>query len=68
MHSDMLSAVSPQHQLYEVQSGEIKVLDIDLKYSEREVGFVLRRDAQPSALCLLLMDEVRTLAKSMYDL
>jgi LysR family transcriptional regulator of gallate degradation len=67
MHSDMLSAVSPHHLLYEVQSGEIKVLDIDLKYSEREVGFVLRRDAQPSALCLLLMDEVRTLAKSMYD-
>jgi LysR family transcriptional regulator of gallate degradation len=67
MNSDMLSAVSAQHLLYEVQSGTITVLDIDLKFSERDVGFVLRRDAQPSALCLLLMEEIRALAQSMYS-
>jgi len=67
MHSDMLSAVSAQHLQYEVQAGEIVVLDIDLKFSERDIGFVLRKDAQPSALCLLLMDEIRVLATSMYD-
>ena len=67
MHSDMLSAVSAQHLLYELRSGAIKVLNVDLKFSERDVGFVLRKDAQPSALCLLLMDEIRALAGPMYS-
>lgn len=63
--SDMLSAVSPQHLLHEIRAGMVTVLDVKLPRSERQIGFVLRKDAQPSALCLLLMDEIRgTLAAS----
>ncbi len=57
--SDMLSAVSPQHLLHEIRDGLLVVLDVELPDNERDIGFVLRQDAQPSALCLLLMDEIR---------
>ncbi|WP_171019873.1 LysR family transcriptional regulator [Hydrogenophaga sp. 2FB] len=58
MQSDMLTAVSPQHLLHELQAGTLAALDIDLPDSVREVGFVLRKDAQPSAPCVLLMEEI----------
>lgn len=59
MQSDMLTAVSPQHLLHELQAVTLVALDIDLPGSVREVGFVLRKDAQPSAPCVLLMEEIR---------
>ncbi|MGA1373020.1 MAG: LysR family transcriptional regulator [Pseudomonadales bacterium] len=57
--SDMLSAVSPQHLQHELRDGLLALLDVELPQSEREIGFVLREDIQPSALCLMLMDEIR---------
>ena len=62
MQSDMLTAVSPQHLLHELQAGTLAALRIALPGSMREVGFVLRKDAQPSAPCVLLMDEIRLAA------
>ncbi len=59
MQSDMLTAVSPQHLLHELQAGTLAELAIDLPGSSREVGFVLRKDAQPSAPCVLLMEKIR---------
>lgn len=59
--SDMLTAVSPQHFLHEIREGSLVVLDAQLPHSERDIGFVLAKDAQPSALCLLLMDEIRAM-------
>lgn len=60
LQSDMLTAVSPRHLHHELHSGDLTILDINLPNSEREVGFVLRKDIRPSALCLLLMQEIRT--------
>ena len=62
LQSDMLTAVSPQHLLHELQAGTLAALPIALPGSVREVGFVLRQDAQPSAPCALLMDEIRAAA------
>lgn len=64
MQSDLLTAVSPEHLLHELQAGTLVVLDMDLPGSEREVGFVLRKDAQPSTPCRLLMDDIRALARA----
>ncbi len=61
--ADFVSAVSPEHLHYELASGALVRLPIALDWSEREIGFVLRHDAQPSALCLLLMDEIRALSQ-----
>ena len=63
LRADFVSAVSPQHLHYELASGSLVRLPLPLGWSEREIGFVLRRDAQPSALCHLLMDEVRAVAR-----
>lgn len=59
MQSDMLTGVSPLHLLQELRAGVLAIVDFDLPDSVREVGFVLRKDAQPSGLSLLLMDEIR---------
>src|SRR5690606_14696816 len=50
-NSDLISAVSPQYLEQEIASGLIKVLDVELPGTEREIGFILRKNAQPSALC-----------------
>lgn len=61
--ADFVSAVSPQHLHYELLSGELVALPMTLPWSQREIGFVLRHDAQPSALCHLLMEEIRAAAR-----
>ncbi len=61
--ADFVSAVSPHHLHYELASGHLVQLPIQLPWSEREIGFVLRRDAQPSTLSHLLMDEIRAVSK-----
>ncbi len=50
-HRDVICAVSPEYLAYEIASGSIKVLDVDLPSTDREIGFILRRGAHPSALC-----------------
>jgi LysR family transcriptional regulator of gallate degradation len=62
MHSDAVSAVPPQQLSYEIASGQLKVLDVRLPDVEREVGFVLRKDARPSSLCEALMKQIADLA------
>lgn len=59
VNSDMVSAVSPQHLSYEIEAGAIRVLDIDLRLSERDIGIVQHRDSRPSVLCGLLIEEIR---------
>ncbi|RII83606.1 hypothetical protein CJO09_08470 [Neopusillimonas maritima] len=61
--SDAISAVSPEYLAYEIASGSVKVLNVDLPGTEREIGFILRRDAQPSALCEKLMQHIETAAE-----
>ncbi|OVZ63927.1 hypothetical protein CDO46_09815 [Pigmentiphaga sp. NML030171] len=57
-HSDVVSAVSPEYLSYEIASGAVKVLDVELPHTGREIGFILRRDAQPSLLCEKLMQHI----------
>lgn len=61
-NSEAISAVSPEYLAYEIKSGTIKVLSVDLPGTEREIGFILRRDAQPSALCEKLMQHIQLAA------
>lgn len=62
-NSDVISAVSSEHLAYEIATGAIKVLDIDLPGTERDIAFVLRPDAQPSALCQKFMHEIQVAAE-----
>jgi hypothetical protein len=59
MQSDLLTAVSPFHMMHELKSGQLEVLQVDLPDSEREIGFVLLKNARPSALSHLLMQAIR---------
>lgn len=61
--SDAISAVSPQYLADEIASGSVKVLDIELPGTERDIGFILRRDAQPSVLCEKLMQHIEVAAQ-----
>ncbi len=61
--SDAISAVSPQYLADEIASGSIEVLDIELPGTERDIGFILRRDAQPSILCEKLMQHIEVAAQ-----
>lgn len=63
-HSDVVSAVSPEYLSYEIASGSVRVLDVELPRTQRNIGFLLRRDAQPSLLCEELM---RYIAESTTD-
>lgn len=58
LHSDAVSAVSPENLAYEIDSGAIKVLDTDLPATGRDVGFMLCRDLQPSPLCETFMQYI----------
>lgn len=57
-HSDMISAVSPEYLSYEIASGAVKILEVELPPTGRDIGFILRRDAQPSLLCETLMQDI----------
>ncbi|MDB5897519.1 MAG: LysR family transcriptional regulator [Ramlibacter sp.] len=65
MHSNAVSAVPPEQLSYEIASGQLKVLPVRLPDVEREVGFVLRKDARPSSLCEALMKRIGELAGSL---
>ena len=62
-NSDAISAVSPQYLAHEIASGLIKVLDVELPGTERDIGFILRRSAQPSVLCEKLMQQIEAAAQ-----
>jgi LysR family transcriptional regulator of gallate degradation len=64
MHSNAVSAVPPQQLSFEIAAGQLKVL-VQLPDVERDVGFVLRKDASPSSLCEALMQQIAELAGSL---
>ena len=61
-HSDVVSAVSPEYLAYEIASGEVRMLDVELPGTERDMGFIFRRDAQLSSLSEIFMQHIERAA------
>lgn len=57
--SDMVAALSAQQLHYEVQSGQLTVLDVPLHNTRREIGLTLRAAATPSPAARALIDAIR---------
>ncbi|WP_277182842.1 LysR family transcriptional regulator [Caballeronia sp. BR00000012568055] len=59
MHTDMLAAVSAQQLHYECESGQLKVLDITMQNTRRDIGLTLRAGGTPSPAARVLIDAIR---------
>ena len=57
--TDMLAALSAQQLFYECESGQLKVLDIELHNTQREIGLTLRAEGTPSPAARALIDAIR---------
>jgi LysR family transcriptional regulator, regulator for genes of the gallate degradation pathway len=62
LYSDMIAAVS-EHQLdYEIRSGELVSLRVELTGTSRQLGLTYRRNWLPSPAALALADAIRAVA------
>jgi LysR family transcriptional regulator of gallate degradation len=59
LQSDMLTAISADQLRYEIASGDLVVLPIDLAETRRGIGVTLRQGALPSPGTRALLDEIR---------
>ena len=57
--SDMIAALSAQQLHYEVQSGQLAVLDVQLHNTRRDIGLTMRAAGTPSPAARALIDAIR---------
>ncbi len=63
--SDMITAISPHQLLYEIASGDLIQLPIDLGKTVRQIGITLRAGAVLSPAARAVLNEIRKTARSM---
>ena len=59
LHSDMITAISPQQMRYEIDNGSLVILKYHLEFTHREIGMTTRRGNLASPGASLLCKEVR---------
>ncbi|WP_144141319.1 LysR family transcriptional regulator [Paraburkholderia sp. BCC1884] len=59
LNTDMIAALSAQQLHYEVQSGQLAVLDVPLHNTRREIGLTVRAAGTPSPAARALIDAIR---------
>lgn len=59
MGTDMIAALSAQQLHYEIESGQLVVLDVPLHNTRREIGLTLRAQSAPSPAARALIDAIR---------
>ncbi|RDK00859.1 LysR family transcriptional regulator [Paraburkholderia lacunae] len=57
--TDMVAALSAQQLHYEVQSGQLQVLDVKLRNTRRDIGLTMRAAGTPSPAARALIDAIR---------
>ncbi len=62
IHSDAVTAISPQQLKYEIDAGLLCVLDVALPQTTRLIGITRRADSEPSPGALALMAAIRRFA------
>jgi LysR family transcriptional regulator of gallate degradation len=59
LRSDMIAALSAQQLHYEVESGQLAVLDVQLHSTRRDIGLIVRAAGSPSPAARALIDAIR---------
>jgi len=59
LHTDLITAISPQQLKYEIDNGSLAALDFALDFTRREIGFTFRCNSVPSPIARLMCDEIR---------
>ncbi|GLU34159.1 LysR family transcriptional regulator [Trinickia caryophylli] len=59
LRTDMVAAVSAQQLHYEVQAGQLTVLDVPTRATSRDIGLTLRAAGTPSPAARALIDAIR---------
>ena len=62
MHSDAITAISPQQLSYEIEAGLLTVLDVEVPHTSRTIGITQRSDSHASPGALELMATIRRFA------
>lgn len=62
MHSDAVTAISPQQLSYEIEAGLLTVLDVQVPHTSRTIGITQRSDSHASPGALELMATIRRFA------
>ncbi|HYG88545.1 MAG TPA: LysR family transcriptional regulator [Azospirillum sp.] len=63
MNSDMLTAISPHQLHYEIASGDLVEMRVDLGKTVRQIGITLREGAMLSPAALAVLDEIRSASR-----
>lgn len=59
LHSDMITAISPQQMRYEIDNGSLVVLNYRLEFTNRDIGMTTRRGNMASPGADLLFQKIR---------
>lgn len=65
LSTDMLAVQSAQQLHYECRSGELKILDIALADTRRDIGLIMRAGGTPSPAARVLIDLIREAARGL---
>lgn len=57
--TDMVAALSAQQLHYEIESGQLAILDVPLQHTRRDIGLTLRAHGAPSPAARALIDALR---------
>jgi LysR family transcriptional regulator, regulator for genes of the gallate degradation pathway len=57
--TDMLAALPAQQLYYECESGQLTMLDIELRNTQRDIGLIVRAESTPSPAARALIDAIR---------
>lgn len=60
MRTDMIAALSAQQLHYERESGQLVVLDVPMRDTNRDIGLTVRAGSTPSPAARALIDAIRT--------
>jgi LysR family transcriptional regulator of gallate degradation len=59
LRTDMVAALSAQQLYYECESGQLIVLDVPLRNTQRDIGLTVRAEGMPSPAARALIDAIR---------
>jgi LysR family transcriptional regulator of gallate degradation len=65
LQSDMVTAISTHLFYYERHSGELQILDFELKETSRTIGITQRQASHPSPGTRVLMECIREVAREL---
>jgi LysR family transcriptional regulator, regulator for genes of the gallate degradation pathway len=65
LHSDMITAISPQQMRYELDNGSLVLLNYRLEYTRRDIGIITRRGNMASPGAELLSRYIRSVVSRM---